>query len=168
MKFITHTVVKCMIGKITKTSSGHRRVQGHVLGAMMLFEGNCINLSHIVTSSIILLNEAQSLSVGDKSGRLKRTQVKDHMRKKRMKWTGNTGCAESPQAARKAPDAPQVNMGLIYLCFFFEKPEADILSGKELNISFQRCLLKLLLFNILLNFFASIIREIMRIIRCVI
>lgn len=86
-----------------------------------------------------------------------------------MKWTENTGCAESPQAVRKAPDAPQVNMGLIYLCFFFfEKPEADILSGKELNISFQRCLPKLLLFNILLNFFASIIREIMRIIRCVI
>lgn len=73
MKFITHTVVKCMIGKITKANSGHRKVKGHVLGAMMLFEGNCINLSHIVASSIILLNEAQSLSVGDKSGRLKWT-----------------------------------------------------------------------------------------------
>lgn len=62
-----------MIGKITKTSSGHRHVKGHVLGAMMLFEGNCVNLSHIVTISITLLNEAQSLSVGDKNGRLEWT-----------------------------------------------------------------------------------------------
>lgn len=157
-----------MIGKITKTSSGHRHVEGHVLGAMMLFEGNCVNLSHIVTVSITLLNEAQSLSVGDKNGRLEWTLVKDRMKKKRIKWTENTGHAENPQSVRKATDGPQVNMGLIYLCFFFEKPEADILSGKELNISFQRCLPKLLLFNILLNFLASIIREIMRRIRCII
>lgn len=41
------------------------------------------------------------------------------MKKKRIKWTENTGHAENPQSVRKATDGPQVNMGLIYLCFFF-------------------------------------------------
>lgn len=59
--------------KITRTGSGHRNVKGHVLGAMMLFEGDCVNLSHIMTVNITLLNEAQTLSVRDKNGGLKCT-----------------------------------------------------------------------------------------------
>lgn len=96
-----------------------RNVRGYVSGAMMLFEGVCFKLYCILTITDHSSKSGTGLPARDENGMLKCTQVKDSMKKKRIKWTENTGHTENPQSVRKALMYPSKDGPYLFMLLFW-------------------------------------------------